>query len=35
MMKGLCEGEAGVHHVEGCLLTVSDILILVSPMKDR
>jgi hypothetical protein len=34
MMKCLCEGEAGVHHVQGRLLTVCCILVLASSMKD-
>jgi hypothetical protein len=35
MMKCLCEGKAGVHHVQGRLLAVRCILVLTSPMKDR
>lgn len=35
MMKCMCEGKTGVHHVQGRLLTVRHILVLASPMKDR
>ena len=34
MMKCLCEGEAGVHQVQGRLLTVRHILVLATSLDD-